>query len=197
VGLAVIGPFVLLFAGLSACFAIRPLAQGERADPAIARDGTRVVTLLRNPRLPPASDAAHLRAAGDNLPALVDGRIGETVPVWQSVDGRLPIDLQFAAGETGRGGRPIPALAGRLVFAHSSVAPPETWAKDVEVWVSLTPDQDDRELLGRWTLEQRTGAQLFVFARRPVWGLWLRILSNYGSAEFTSLAEFALLPAGM
>jgi len=67
----------------------------------------------------------------------------------------------------------------------------------VEVWVSLTPEQDDPQFLGQWTLEQRTGPQTFAFPRRPVWGLWLRILSNYGSADFTTLAEFALLPAEM
>ena len=206
-GLCVLGAFGLLFIGLSACFAMRPPPRDARTDPAMSGDGTRVATLLRNPRLPPRLPSetqglgtrlagSTVTAAGDNLPALVDGQTDPSAPVWRSASGQLPIDLQFAAGETARG-RPVPALAGRILFAHSTAAAPETWAKDVEVWVSLTPEQDDPQLLGRWTLDQRTGPQVFAFPRQPMWALWLRILSNYGSAEFTSLAEFGLLPAQM
>ena len=166
-------------------------------------DGTRIVTLLHNPRRPPAlvgataasGSASPLLAtqAAEDLRPLVDGRADAASPTWWTTRKRPPIDLQFAAGETGRGGVPIPIYAGRVLFAHAGGAPAETWAKEVEVWTSLTREQEELVPLGRWTLEQRAGPQAFSFPRRAVWGLTLRIHSNHGHATETTLAELALL----
>ena len=163
-------------------------------------NGSRVATLLRNPRRPPqftdaptAPGPAALASAPEDLRALVDGRADAGAPTWWLSRQRLPADLQFAAGETGRGGVPIPIHAGRILFAHAEGAPPETWAKEVEVWTSLTPEQEDLMPLGRWTLEQRAGPQVFSFPRRAIWGLTLRIHSNQGHPTDTTLSEFALL----
>jgi hypothetical protein len=169
--------------------------------PALPTPGpTRVPTLLRYPQPllgpPPAasSDGAGAAAAAA-LAALVDGRAAEGAPVWRSADGRLPVELQFTAGEFGRSG-PVPAYAGAVLFAHGAAAPPETWARDVEVWASPTAELNDARRAGSWTLRQTTEPQVFSFTRRRVHMVWLRILTNHGSPEYTSLAEFALLPAG-
>jgi hypothetical protein len=39
-----------------------------------------------------------------------------------------------------------------------------------------------------------TQPQAFPIPSARLAGAWLQILSNYGSAEYTSFAEFALLP---
>lgn len=84
-----------------------------------------------------------------------------------------------------------------MLFAHSRAAPPESWAKEVEVWVALSFDgleRPDAIRIGRWTLAQSTDAQTFPIPPTRVAGARLQVLSNYGSPEYTSLAEFALLP---
>jgi len=63
----------------------------------------------------------------------------------------------------------------------------------VEVWALAGPEEPPQQV-GAWSLERRTGAQEFAFPRRRVWEVWLRVLSNHGSAQATTLAEFALLP---
>jgi hypothetical protein len=85
-------------------------------------------------------------------------------------------------------------LAGRVLFAHSNGAPPETWAKDVEVWLSPGGDFGEAVHAGRWTLEPTTSPQEFTFPRTAVRAVRLRLLTNFGAREQTSLAEFALLP---
>jgi len=46
---------------------------------------------------------------------------------------------------------------------------------------------------GRWTQAQTTTPQAFTFPRMLVRSVCLRVLSNHGSPEYTSLADFALL----
>ncbi len=149
---------------------------------------TRLPTLV----LPPCCGAG---AVAEQLPgtdggALVDGMVGPTVPVWRAPTGYTTADLRLRVRDT--------TPAGRVVFAHSwgphGEAPPETWAKDVEVWIALSADGADAIRIGRWTLAQTTDAQEFPLPPTRVASARLRILSNYGSAEYVSLAEFALLP---
>lgn len=135
-----------------------------------------------------ASAIAEL-APGTDAAALVDGQIGPAVRAWRSPSGFVTADLRFRVRDT--------APAARVLFAHSRAVPPETWAREVEVWVAITfegLDGPEAIRLGRWTLAQTTGAQVFDIPPARVAGARLRVLSNYGSAEYTSLAEFALLP---
>lgn len=129
-------------------------------------------------------------APGTDLFALIDGNAGGDAPAWHSARSRVAVDLRL----TTAGGA---ALVGRALFAHSAAAPPETWAKDVEVWASPAPDDEGLTYVGRWALAQTTKPQVFAFARREVRTVRLRVLSNHGSAEYTSLAEFGLLPAAL
>jgi len=48
--------------------------------------------------------------------------------------------------------------------------------------------------MGQWTLAQPTDLQTFPLPPTRVASARLRVLSNYGSGEYVSLAEFALLP---
>ncbi|MGH2356288.1 MAG: hypothetical protein ACRDJN_32180 [Chloroflexota bacterium] len=141
---------------------------------------TRIPTLLRSASAPPGLE-------GTDIFALRDGRAGDNASVWRSPDGRVAVDLRVTTGEL--------VLAGRVLFAHSEAAPAETWARDVEVWIAPQLDAAENVRIGRWTLEPTTAPQEFAFSRSLVRSVRLRILSNFGSAEYTSLAEFALLPA--
>lgn len=126
---------------------------------------------------------------GTDSQALVDGQIGPGAPAWRSPTGFTAAELRLRVRDT--------APAGQVLFAHSRAAPPESWAKEVEVWVALSFDgleRPDAIRIGRWTLAQSTDAQAFPMPPARVAGARLRILSNYGSPEYTSLAEFALLP---
>ncbi len=106
--------------------------------------------------------------------------------MWQSPAGFTTADLRLRVRDT--------SPTARVLFAHSTAAPPETWAKDVEVWISLHPEGADSIRLGQWTLAQATGAQEFPCPPTHVASVRLRVMSNYGSSEYASLAEFALLP---
>jgi hypothetical protein len=143
--------------------------------------------------LPPCCGAGAMaeQLPGSNGGALIDGVVGPTAPVWRSTPGFTTADLRLKVRNT--------TLAGRVVFAHSRAAPPETWAKDVEVWISLGDDWGDGTdavRVGQWTLAQTTDAQAFAFPPARIASARVRILSNYGSADYVSLAEIAVLGAG-
>lgn len=144
----------------------------------------RVPTLIQAPCCGQGATAEQI--PGTNGGALVDGIAGPLAPVWQSPAGFTTADLRLRVQDT--------SPTARVLFAHSTAAPPETWAKDVEVWISLHPDGADPIRLGQWTLGQATGAQEFPCPPTRVASVRLRVVSNYGSSEYASLAEFALLP---
>lgn len=124
-------------------------------------------------------------AAGTDPRPLTDGLVGPSAPVWRSQHGFTAADLLMPVRREFR--------INRVLFAHAEAAPPETWARDVDVSVSLTRDFAEPFVLGRWTLRQTAASQEFRVAPAQVSSVRLRILSNHGSAEYTSLAEFALL----
>lgn len=147
---------------------------------------TRVPTLLGPPCCSPATVAEF--APGEGAAALFDGRVGPDSPAWRSPAGFPAPELRLPARTD--------VLAGRVLFAHSAVAPPETWAKEVEAWVALTPDATEAIRVGRWTLAASTEPQTFAFPPARVAQLRVRVLSNHGGTDSTSLAEVALLSPG-
>ena len=146
--------------------------------PTPAPGPTRIPTLIGDP-------APVAGAPGANIFALVDGRAGGTAPAWRSAPGRVALDVSFTTT--------APVLTGRVLFGHSTDAPPATWANDVEVWTSPSLDDSSLSYAGRWSLQQTTEAQSFTFGRRQVRSVLLRVISNHGSTDSTSLAEFALV----
>ena len=154
---------------------------GPPAVPPVAAPG---VAATRIPTLLASTGSAVAGGAGTNVAALTDGRLGGAAPAWRSPAGRSGAELRFATG---------PLMVGRVIFGHSDEAPPETWAKDVEVWLSPNEDEPETIRAGRWTLAQTTAPQSFTFPRTLARSVRLRVLSNHGGADHTSLAEFALL----
>lgn len=197
--LQVLGGVAVLFGVLALVFAWWPDAAQPDTAANPRQQGDSVRNVLRDPRSAAVTGAlAHeVVSAGSTEPsvdlrALVDGYTDAQTPVWRSAFATFPLELRFRT-------RPFPEsqngalLVEQAVFAHSLLADPSTWAREVEVWASARPGEDPQRI-GAWILEQRTGEQIFGFSRRPVWEVWLRLLSNHGSAEATTLAEFALLP---
>ena len=158
-----------------------PAAQSGQSGGAAAQG--RVPTLIDRPCCGQGALAEAI--PGSDGAALIDGVVGPTAPVWRSPPGFATADIRLRVRDA--------TTAGRVLLALSTTAPRETWAKDVEVWISLSPDGAQAVLVGRWTLAATTEPQEFGFASTPVAHVRLRILSNYGSAEYTSLSEFALL----
>jgi len=161
---------------------------GSSAPPAPAAGApaaTRVPTLVM-PFFGSASGIAE-QAPGANPSALVDGQTGAASPVWRTPPGFTTAELRFRVRDA--------TPAARVLFAHSEAAPRETWAKDVELWVSLWPGWTEEIRVGTWALAATTDPQEFSVPATRVASARLRVLSNHGGAAETSLAEFALLPA--
>lgn len=123
---------------------------------------------------------------GTDGSALIDGVFGPLTPVWRSPAGFPTADLRLRVRDA--------SPAARVLLAYSTAAPPETWARVVEVWLSLDPGGADPIRLGQWTLAQTTAPQEFPVPPTRVASARLRVVANYGSPEYASLAEFALLP---
>jgi hypothetical protein len=121
---------------------------------------------------------------GVNPAALTDGRVGVRAGAWRTLQGRLTAELRWPTQSD---------VVARALFAHSLALPQETWAKDVEVWLSPAPNDPETILAGHWTLAQTTEPQYFAFPSTQIFAVRLRVLSNHGGGEYTSLAEFALL----
>lgn len=196
--LGVLGAVAVLVGAAWAVTALTGARSGGETVAVAAPDGQ-----IGNPNvLRDPSAVAGLRTVDDDGPsvdlrALVDWQTGERAPVWRSAMAVLPLELRLRTRQVAppaSGAPPAgPPMVARAVFAHSLLAAPETWARDVEVWALAGPDEPAQQV-GAWPLERRTGAQEFAFTRRRVWEVWLRVLSNHGGAPSTTLAEFALLP---
>ena len=141
---------------------------------------TRIPTLLVRPPEPVAG------VLGVNPAALTDGQVGARAAAWRTLQGRVTAELRWSIQ---------PSTVGRVLFDHSAAFPQDTWAREVEVWLSPAPTEPQTILAGRWTLAQTIEPQSFALSRTLTYGARLRVLSNYGSGEYTSLAEFALLGA--
>lgn len=150
--------------------------------------GSRVATLMSRLFGSPAAVAEMV--PGSQPEALVDGLVGPSAPAWRSPAGMLLPDLHLRVHQQPNAS---PSVTDRVLFAHSAATPPEKWAKEVEVWIALRGDGTDAVQVGRWTLVQTTDPQTFRFAPTPASSVRLRVLANYGSDEYTSLAEVALL----
>jgi hypothetical protein len=68
--------------------------------------------------------------------------------------------------------------------------PKETWVKQFEIAVSNEGPDRGFITVGQWEMAQTAGLQRFTFPTTEAKWIRLRILSNYGSSDYTSLNEF-------
>ncbi len=163
-----------------------PTGGGNSGGPPAAASRPPRVPTLTQPFFGSPSSAAEF-APGTDPGALVDGQIDSQSPAWRSPPGFVAVDVRVRVQNS------VPTA--RVLFAHSNAAPHETWARDVELWVSLQSDWTNEFRIGSWRLAATTEPQEFPFGPAQVASARLRILSNYGDAHQSSLAEFAFLAA--
>ena len=107
---------------------------------------------------------------------------GPDYPGWRSADATFP--QEFVVAQQNVSG------VSKVILTQQPTEPRDTWAKDFEIQGSTEGPDRGFVTIGRWQLQQVAGPQKFTFAATPVKWLRLRVLSNYGSSEYTSLAEF-------
>ena len=122
---------------------------------------------------------------------LIDTYAAVEVPGWRSADASLPQDLVFSLPST------LPL--NKAILRPQPTEPVETWVRDFELLVSTESADAGFTSIGRWTLDveqarksvdpQRPEPQRFEFPQVPARYVMLRVLSNNGSRDYTSLGE--------
>jgi len=107
---------------------------------------------------------------------------GTDYPGWRSVDVTFPQDFVITQQNV--------SDVSKVILTQQPTEPRDTWAQDFEIQGSTEGPDRGFVTIGRWQLQQVAGPQKFTFAATPAKWLRLRVLSNYGSSEYTSLAEF-------
>lgn len=107
---------------------------------------------------------------------------GPSVVAWRSADASVPqeIVVEFQDSSTVQ----------KVNLVNGQAEPPETYVKDFEILVSTTGPTEGYQSVGRFRLEPTTELQRFEFDPVPARWIMLRVLSNRGSTEYTSLDEF-------
>ncbi len=128
------------------------------------------------------------RGEGDHVAKrLVDGWADPQVPDWRSADAAFPQEIVFAIErQVLAGGQ---AFSNTVTLQASELSPPETWVRDFQVYVSSESAEGPWEEVGAFTLAESPLLQRFTYETRPTWYVRIVILSNYGSTDYTSLAE--------
>jgi hypothetical protein len=103
---------------------------------------------------------------------------------WRSRGEMLPQELGFNLRET--------ITLDRAAFRHTPAYPPETWAREVELLLSLSARDAGLVLVGHWTLGQTTAPQEFSFRPTTAKFVRLRLLTRHSDASFVSLGAFAI-----
>ncbi len=124
---------------------------------------------------------------------LIDTWATPTIPGWRSQDASFPQEMVFRL--------PSPLLVNKVILLPQPDEPEATWVRDFEVLVSTqSPDAGFAPVVSG-TLDAAQARQAvdperpgepprFLFS--PVTARWvmLRVLSNNGSDQYTSLGEF-------
>ena len=132
--------------------------------------------------------ASSERVEGDHLAKrLVDGWADTQVPDWRSESAAFPQEFVFAIERNVLAGSQ--AYSNAVTLQASEQSPPETWPREFRVYVSTESAEGPWEEVGTFTLAESSLLQRFTYETQPTWYVKLVILSNYGSAEYTSLAE--------
>jgi hypothetical protein len=131
-------------------------------------------------------------APGHDGSRLIDTWIIPDVPGWRSQSASFPQELVFQLPEA--------LKMNKVILRPQPDEPPETWVKDFEVLVSSKSATDGftSATRGSLSVEQARRAidpdgadqPRFEFAETGAKWVMLRILSNQGSRDYTSLGEF-------
>jgi hypothetical protein len=122
---------------------------------------------------------------------LINEYAGPDYPGWRSAQATFPQDIVVEQQNV--------SLVQKVILTQQPNEPKDTWAKDFELQASTVGPTQGFVTVGRWQLRQTTEPQKFTFPPTPAHWLRLRILSNYGSPAYVSLAEFDayVVPQGL
>jgi F5/8 type C domain len=123
---------------------------------------------------------------------LIDTFANATVPGWRSLDTSAPQEMVFLL--------PTQLAVNKVILRPQPAEPEATWVKEFEVLVSTEGPDRGFTSVGTWTLDPqqaRAGTDLekpnpprFEFPEAQARWVMLRVLSNNGSTDYISLAEF-------
>lgn len=115
---------------------------------------------------------------------LIDEYNGPNFEGWRSIDVSFPQEIVVALTDR--------LTPDKVILSNHPTEPVASYVKDFEVLLSLESPDGPWQSVGQWTAEQRPEIQRFTFDSLPARFAMLRVLSNYGSREFTSLTSFEL-----
>ncbi len=107
---------------------------------------------------------------------------GPEYPGWRSATATFPQDIVVSHDQ-------ITTVA-KVVLFQQTAEPMDTKVKHFEVAVSDDGPDTGFVTVGAWDATQADGLQRFTFPVTSSKWIRLRILSNYGSTDYTSLDEF-------
>jgi len=113
---------------------------------------------------------------------LINEYVGDGYPGWRSSTAAFPQDVVVEGDKV--------SAVSKVIFNQQPGEPAATDAKLVEVDASTQGPNGAWVTLGRWELQPKLGPQKFTFPATDAKWLRLRVLSNNGSSDYTSLAEF-------
>jgi|Antgeofumaro1A2B_1029371.scaffolds.fasta_scaffold00808_2 hypothetical protein len=142
-------------------------------------DGINVLSVVLEGQVVWASSEADPQHSARRL---IDEYWGPHFPGWRSKGNTFPHEIVFQPQNV--------AAIEKVLLANHPAEPPESYVREFEVLVSLESPYGPWTSVGRWTLEQHAEPQRFTFPKTPARYIMLRIHSNYGYPEYTSLAEF-------
>jgi hypothetical protein len=121
-------------------------------------------------------------AEGHPAKQVINEFTGEGIPAWRSTTATFPQEITVE----------FPDLSSpqKITLQNNPIEQSDTYARDVEVQVSTEGPDTGFVTVGKFVAQPNTELQRFTFDKTPAHWIRLRILSNYGSAEYTSLDEF-------
>ncbi len=115
---------------------------------------------------------------------LIDEYHGPNFEGWRSADVSFPQEIVVQLTDR--------LTPDKVILSNHPTEPVDSYVKDFEVLLSTESPDGPWQSVGRWTAEQRPEIQRFTFETAPASFAMLRVLSNYGNREFTSLTSFEL-----
>lgn len=107
---------------------------------------------------------------------------GPDYPGWRSSAATFPQDIVVQHEQN--------TTVAKVILNAQVNEPKETWVKQFEIAISSEGPDRGFVTVGQWEMAQTAGLQRFTFPTTEAKWIRLRILSNYGSSDYTSLNEF-------
>jgi hypothetical protein len=121
-------------------------------------------------------------AEGHPAKQVINEFTGENIPAWRSATAALPQEITTEF--------PDRSQLQKITLQNNPGEPSDTYPRDFEVQVSVEGPDTGFVTIGKFVAQPNAELQRFTFDPAPARWARLRILSNYGSPDYTSLDEF-------